>query len=74
MILIDANLLVYAHVTTFSQHPNAREWLDDRRLRDLADVQDLITALKLPLELADSLDPSAHPEYRRIWLAANPKG
>ena len=30
MILVDANLLIYAHVTTFSQHPNAREWLDDR--------------------------------------------
>jgi hypothetical protein len=44
------------------------------RLRDLADVQDLIMVLKLPLELTDSLDPSVRPEYRRIWLAANPKG
>jgi hypothetical protein len=42
------------------------------RLRDLADVQDLIMALNLPLELADSLDPSVRPEYRRIWLAAHP--
>jgi hypothetical protein len=41
------------------------------RLRDLADVQDLIMALNLPLELADSLDPSVSPEYRRIWMAAN---
>lgn len=30
MILVDANLLIYAHVATFPQHPNAREWLDDR--------------------------------------------
>jgi hypothetical protein len=42
------------------------------RLRDLADVQDLIMALNLPLELADRLDPSVSPEYRRIWMAANP--
>jgi len=28
MILLDANLLIYAHVTTFPQHPRARSWLD----------------------------------------------
>lgn len=28
MILVDANLLVYAHVSTFAQHVRAREWLD----------------------------------------------
>lgn len=44
------------------------------RLRDLADVQDLIIALNLPLELADSLDPSVSPEYRRLWMAANTSG
>jgi len=30
MILVDANLLVYAHVATFPQHDKARAWLDDR--------------------------------------------
>lgn len=30
MILVDANLLIYAHVGTFSQHGRAREWLDAR--------------------------------------------
>lgn len=30
MILVDANLLVYAHVSSLSQHENARGWLDDR--------------------------------------------
>lgn len=44
------------------------------RLRDLADVQDLIMALSLPLELADSLDPSVSPEYRRLWTAADTSG
>lgn len=28
MILIDANILVYAHVGSFAQHKLAREWLD----------------------------------------------
>jgi len=28
VILVDANLLVYAHVATFQQHKRARRWLD----------------------------------------------
>ena len=30
MILVDANLLVYAHNRSFSQHERARSWLDAR--------------------------------------------
>lgn len=30
MILVDANLLIYAHVRSFPQHEAAREWLDGR--------------------------------------------
>lgn len=30
MILVDANLLVYARVASLPQHPAAREWLDAR--------------------------------------------
>ncbi len=30
MRLVDANLLVYAHVTTFAQHKAAKNWLDER--------------------------------------------
>ena len=40
------------------------------RMRDLADVQDLIVALNLPLDLKDKLDESVRPEYQRIWEAA----
>jgi hypothetical protein len=40
------------------------------RMRDLADVQDLILALNLPLDLKDKLDESVRPEYQRIWEAA----
>ena len=28
MILVDANLLVYAHVESFPQHAPSRDWLD----------------------------------------------
>jgi len=37
------------------------------RLRDLADVQDLISILNLPLELENQLDASVRGEYRRLW-------
>jgi len=40
------------------------------RLRDLADVQDLIVALDLPIDLAERIDASVRDEYRRLWGAA----
>lgn len=40
------------------------------RLRDLADVQELIMALDLPLELMKKLDESVRAEYRRLWETA----
>lgn len=30
MILVDANLLIYAHVSEFEQHERARAWLDEQ--------------------------------------------
>lgn len=33
MILVDANLLVYAHVRSFPQHARARDWLDSQLSR-----------------------------------------
>ena len=44
------------------------------RLRDLADVQDLVVALGLPLDLENALDASVRDEYRRLWsLTREPK-
>lgn len=40
------------------------------RLKDLADVQELILHLHLPLELSERLDGSVRAEYRRLWDAA----
>ena len=30
MILVDANLLIYAHVKDFAEHAAARDWLDEQ--------------------------------------------
>jgi len=37
------------------------------RIRDIADVQDLIRILELPLELSSDLDGSVTSEYERLW-------
>ena len=37
------------------------------RLKDLADVQELIRALALSEQFADGLDPFVRTEYRRLW-------
>ncbi|UBF28149.1 nucleotidyltransferase family protein [Kovacikia minuta CCNUW1] len=39
------------------------------RLKDLADVQELIRVLNLPIALAEQLDESIRPEYSRLWSA-----
>jgi hypothetical protein len=41
------------------------------RLRDLADVQDLIIRLDLPLTLADRLDASVREAYQDLWEKAH---
>jgi toxin-antitoxin system PIN domain toxin len=50
LILIDANVLVYAHVGSFAQHQTAREWLD-RQLSGVLRVglpwQSLLAFLRL---------------------------
>ena len=44
------------------------------RLRDLADVQELIALLRLPLELQHGLDESVRAEYRRLWDTTQTSG
>jgi hypothetical protein len=41
------------------------------RLRDLADVQDLISTLKLPLEFAKTLDSSVRETFLKLWNNAH---
>jgi hypothetical protein len=40
------------------------------RLKDLADVLELIRVLSLPLDQADALDASVREKYRELWQAA----
>ena len=40
------------------------------RLKDLADVLELIRAAGLPATLAERLDPSVQAKYTELWIAA----
>lgn len=40
------------------------------RLKDLADVMELVRAAKLPRSLRDELDPSVRARYEELWQAA----
>jgi hypothetical protein len=44
--------------------------VDYRQLRDLADVQELISELKLPRSFAEQLDPTVRSEFDRLWHLA----
>lgn len=43
---------------------------EHRTLRDLADVQQLIEMLYIPVELSERLDESVRSEYLRLWQLA----
>jgi hypothetical protein len=42
----------------------------EHRLKDLADVQELIKSLRLAEDFANQLDDSVRDQYRRLWQAA----
>jgi len=41
------------------------------RLKDLADVQEMVHALNLPLDLGTQLEASVRGEYERLWHTVN---
>ncbi len=48
--------------------------VEHRKHIDLADVQRFIEEVRLPLGLAEKLDPSVREEYRRLWELAQRAG
>jgi hypothetical protein len=44
------------------------------RLKDLADVQELIRVLKLPADFSDQLNPFVRGRYSELWEAVKLAG
>jgi len=61
VILIDANILIYAHVSSFDQHKLARDWLD-QQLNAAAPVGLPWTSLIAFLRLVTNPRVFEHPE------------
>jgi predicted nucleic acid-binding protein len=75
VILVDANLLIYAHVSSFDQHQAAREWLD-QQLNGSAPVGLPWASVLAFLRLVTNSRVFEHPEsildawaQVRSWLA-----
>lgn len=62
--------LPYAPLTTLVELKLASGMTARHRLKDLADVQELIKASALPRELADALDPWVREAYLDLWEGA----
>jgi toxin-antitoxin system PIN domain toxin len=71
VILVDANLLIYAHVTSFEQHEAARGWLD-RQLNGTAPVGLPWVSILAFLRLVTNRRLFAQPEpVRDAWRQAS---
>ena len=77
MMLIDANILIYAHVSSFVQHKPARDWLD-QQLNGLARVGLPWLSLVAFLRLVTNPRVFEHPEpiaeaWQQVqsWLRAD---
>lgn len=75
MILVDANLLVYAHAESFTQHERARSWLD-RQLTGAGRVglpwESLLAFLRLVTNprVFERAEPTGEAwQQVRAWLA-----
>jgi hypothetical protein len=58
----------YLHLPRLVELKLASGMTNPGRLKDLADVQELIRILHLPAEFADELDKSVQEKYKDLWV------
>ncbi len=64
----------YIRLTSLLELKLASGMSSEQRAKDLIDIQQLIKAAHLPLELADQLDPYVQEKYRTLWSLEWPAG
>jgi len=69
---VDLGGIRYLRLSTLVELKLASGISHPGRLKDLADVQELIQARDLPLELRDELDPSVREKYAELWRGTHP--
>jgi hypothetical protein len=69
---VDLGGIRYLRLSTLVELKLASGMSHPGRLKDLADVQELIQARDLPLEFRDDLDPSVREKYTELWRGTRP--
>ncbi len=67
---VDFGGIRYVRLNTLLEMKLASGLTNPGRLKDLADVQELIRARRLPLELRDELDPYVGEKFTELWEGA----
>ncbi|MBN1344065.1 MAG: hypothetical protein JXQ73_15375 [Phycisphaerae bacterium] len=67
-VSIDVDGICYARLDTLIELKLASGMTNPGRLRDLADVQELIRTLRLPSDYAEQLDPYVRQKYAELWF------
>ncbi len=62
----------YVNLPTLIELKVASGMTSSERIKDLADVQELIKVLALPKEFAEKLHPYVREKYHELWQAARP--
>jgi hypothetical protein len=70
LAFIEVNNLRIINLKNLIELKRASELSAPARLKDLADVQELIRVLNLPEVYGEQLDHSVRPEFYRLWVGA----
>ena len=70
-VAVDIDDICYAGLPTLIELKLASGMSNPGRLRDLADVQELIRVLNLPQTFTDKLHPHVLDKYGELWSAVN---
>jgi len=71
-VVQQADEVSYVNLATLIELKIASGMTNPERMKDLADVQELIKVLTLPADFAAQLNPFVRDEYHRLWTAARP--
>jgi hypothetical protein len=66
-VAVELDGIYYLNLPTLVELKTASGMTDPGRLKDLGDVQELISALDLPADFADKLNPFVRDKYLELW-------
>jgi hypothetical protein len=71
-VVVENDGIRYLNLPTLIELKIASGMTNPERLKDLADVQELIKILNLPANFADNLNPFVRDKFAELWFAARP--